>query len=121
MPAVHIIGAAQQQANKAGQTGTGFATRTATPTTRTGIVPRDTLTSLVHQAGGDLTSLLAGGSHPESPVPTSVTTELSKATDSVNGRLGGMKARTGSVVQPGPAGRAAGAAGRAQAAISRLV
>jgi hypothetical protein len=121
MPAVHIIGAVQQQADKAGQTSTGFATRTGTRTTRAGLVPHDTVVAITHQASGDLASLLAGGFHPENIVPANVSTELSKATDSVRGRLGGMRAQTGSVVQPGPAGRAAGAAGRAQAAISRLV
>ena len=122
MPAVHIIGAQQQQANKAGQTYAGQNTRTGTGTTRAGLAPADVVTALMHQAGGDLSSLLSGGTHPESPLPVGgVPTEISKATDSVEGRLGGMKAAPGSVVQPGPAGRAAGAAGRARAAIDRLV
>jgi len=122
MPAVHIIGAQQQQADKAGQTYAGQNTRTGTGTTRAGLAPADVVTALMHQAGGDLSSLLSGGPHPESPIPVGgVPTEISKATDSVEGRLGGMKAAPGSVVQPGPAGRAAGAAGRARAAIDRLV
>ena len=122
MPAVHIIGAQQQQADKAGQTYAGQNTRTGTGTTRAGLAPADVVTALMHQAGGDLSSLLSGGTHPESPIPVGgVPTEISKATDSVKGRLGGMKAAPGSVVQPGPAGRAAGAAGRARAAIDRLV
>jgi hypothetical protein len=125
MPAVHIIGAQQQQADKAGQTYAGQNTRTGTGTTRAGLAPADVVTALMHQAGGDLSSIWSGGTHPElamSPIPVGgVPTEISKATDSVEGRLGGMKAAPGSVVQPGPAGRAAGAAGRARAAIDRLV
>ncbi len=116
MPAIHIPAAQQVQANKAGQTYAGQNTKTAAP-----VAPRESLTALIHQGSGDLHSMLAGGVHPENPIPIGITTELTKASDSVRGRLGGVKPAPGTVQQPGPAGRAAGAAGRARAAIERLI
>jgi hypothetical protein len=79
------------------------------------------VTTIFHPAAGDLSALVSGGFHPENPVPTTVPTDIEKATNSVQGRLGGMRPVQGSVVQPGPAGRVAAAAGRARTAIEKLV
>ena len=115
MAAIHIPGAYRQQADKA-----GYTQVSKMGTTRASVSPREAITALFNTAGGDLSHILAGGTHPENPIPASVRIELEHATDSVRGRLGGLQARTGSVVQPGPAGRAAGATARVRAALAKL-
>jgi hypothetical protein len=116
MPAIHIPAAQQIQANKAGQTSAGMHKPTAAP-----VSPTEAVTGFFHQAGGDLSSLLAGGSHPENPFAFDVPVDVAKATASINGRIGGLTPTPSTSQVPGPAGRAAAAAGNARAALERLV
>ncbi len=117
MPAIHIPAAHQIQANKAGQTHAGaVGNHTAAP-----VSPHESVVALFHQAGGDLSNLLAGGAHPENPFALNVPTDITKATASVNGRMGGLTPAPSTPQVPGPAGRAAAAAERARAAVERLI
>lgn len=99
MPAVHILGANQINADTAGKTYNwsdvaqqGSEAPNATPLEIIG--------------GEGFGHVFSGGIHPES-IPGVILTPLDQATDSVRGALGGLKPIYGSVVQPGPAGGAA--------------
>lgn len=115
MPAIHVPAANQQLADRAGQTGAGLEQATAR-----GVSPAEQSASYFHQAGGDLSHVLSGGLHPESPIPQVVSTALEQATNSARGRLGGLKPALGSVLAPGPAGTIAGARARALEVAARL-
>jgi hypothetical protein len=67
------------------------------------------LVSQIPTAAGDLGHMLAGGLHVENLVPVPVSTAEARATDSIRGAYGGLKARATSTVGPGPAGAAAAA------------
>ena len=67
-----------------------------------------------------LEDLFGGGIHPENAVGTAVSTDVTRATDSVRGAFGGLKPRAGSTVGPGPAGSAAQARSTYGASIRRL-
>lgn len=99
MPAVHILGANQVNADTAGKTASwsDIAEQGAT-------VPSATPLEVI--GGEGFGHVYSGGIHPEA-VPGVVLTGLDKATDSVRGALGGLKPVYGSVLQSGPAGGAA--------------
>lgn len=94
MGAVNILGADRVNADTAGKTGTN-------PVNDVPVTP--TFTEIWDDGG--ISHILSGGIHPESlPNAFLENKNLEKATDSVKGDLGGLRARVGSVVQPGPSG-----------------
>lgn len=67
-----------------------------------------------------LEQIFSGGFHPEA-VPALVDHGLERATDSIRGKLGGLRPGPGSVLQPGPAGSTAAAKAMAAGTFRRLV
>lgn len=69
-------------------------------------VPSEILPGLIHGLS-PLQSIVSGGSHPEALPPVPIHVGLTKATDSVKGKLGGLVPQ--GLLQPGPAGSTAAA------------
>jgi hypothetical protein len=111
MPAIHFPAANQILADRG-----GTLDKPAAPPTADAASPTDIIDSIF---GDSLANVLSGGSHPES-VRLPVAQPLEKATDSIEGRFGGLVPKAGSVVGPGPAGMIASARHRAQAVLERL-
>lgn len=102
MSALVFQGARHANASTAGNT--------ASDTAQKGIAYGRNLADQAAQAIAGITPLqefLGGGIHPENAVGTAVSTDVVRATDSVQGAFGGLKPRLGSTVGPGPAGQAA--------------
>lgn len=95
MSAIGYLGANHSNASTAGLTGTGKPESDLAMQPPPGYLPT-----------GGLAELWGGGSHPETlaHIGEASSTALERATDSVEGPLGGLKARLGSTVGPGPAG-----------------
>jgi hypothetical protein len=101
MSAIVHLGAVKKNADTAGQTGAGDATKPTrlSPSGQTGPVEGSRLLA----AGLDpLESLWSGGIHPEISVGVAAAKDLVQATDSVVGRAGGLVPRLKSTVAPGP-------------------
>lgn len=98
MPPVHILAANKINADTAGHTGDGGEGAAGEPAAPT---PAEILHGEMN-----LGSVFSGGIHPEH-IPAVVFDGIEKATDSVPGRLGGLKPAVGSVLAPGPAGASA--------------
>lgn len=103
MAAVGLVSANHVNGNTAGMTNVAVQPRV------------EHATAVAHQAetriaetGGALTHLLGGGVHPEHVV-AHASTDLERASNSVETALGGLRPKAGSVLTPGPAGRAAAA------------
>lgn len=126
MSALGYLGATQKNADVAGQTGQGLTPgeklTMATPSGNTGIAEA---AHTIAAGVPDIESLWGGGVHPEMLTNlgehlVAPATGLEQATDSVEGKLGGLVPRLKSTVAPGPAGGAAQARSTLDKGLKRL-
>ena len=117
--AIHVVAARRINADRAGMTATATNAydESQMPAPATAL---EALHGAVSTAGGALSEMLSGGIHPESPVAVPVQSGLTRATDSVAGRLGGLRPRLEGALAPGPAGYAATARERVTHILDRL-
>jgi hypothetical protein len=97
MSAILGQAAARIQADQHAYTGGGQVGELASQTTA-----GPTVNDVLHPLAG-VGEMFTGGVHPEA-VPDIVVTDLSRATDSLRGALGGLRPRGNGVLAPGPAG-----------------
>lgn len=102
MAAVALLGANKVNADTAG------FTHVVTESTEQAAQTAHQAENRIAESGGALSDLLGGGLHPEHIV-AHASTELEQASNSLATEVGGLRPRAGSVLQSGPAGRAAAA------------
>lgn len=98
MTVAHILASNKINADTAGNTGGDNPDNSGGPAAPT----------YAGEATDMFENVFKGGVHPEE-VPALIDRGLERATDSVRGKLGGLKPALGAVTQPGPAGGTAAA------------
>ncbi len=106
MASVLIPASQRFNANVAGQT--HVVPNETPPGTPHAAQPTEVVAN-IPSATGALDLILAGGSHPENIIPPVVATNLTRASDSLAGKMGGLVPRFTGTLAPGPAGAAASA------------